>query len=42
MGRPADPITQRPTLRPVLQAGFTRTGMWQFSRTTLALYTRAG
>lgn len=40
MGRPADPITRRPAAGPVLRSDFTRTQMWRFSRTTLALYTR--
>jgi mannosyltransferase len=40
MGRQADPVVQRPTLGPVLSADFVRTRIWQFSHTTLALYTR--
>jgi mannosyltransferase len=38
MGRPADPLTAKPSVRPVLANGFTRTGLWRFSRTTVALY----
>lgn len=39
MGKQADPIAGREQVGPVLRENFVRTRMWQFSRTTLALYT---
>jgi hypothetical protein len=40
MDKPADPVTQKPSVAPVLHSEFTRTSVWRFSRTTVALYTR--
>lgn len=34
----ADPLTARPDLRPLIKAGYHRTGFWQPKRATLALY----
>jgi mannosyltransferase len=39
MSNVADPIAHKPTVGPVLNDDFVRTGIWHFSHTTLALYT---